>query len=181
MARVFGLLILISGFLCQVVIAQEFETKPRKYPVGMSNYKEGGNYIKVTYGRPKLRYERSLTFGYNVPYGKIWRTGADDATEITFSQRVKLFDQELEPGTYTLFTIPDQETWTVILNSEPGQWGLYKYDPAKDVLRQEVPLYKPPKVFQEFTIHMQKSEKGVDIVVLYERISIRLPVEFIEE
>ena len=127
-----------------------------------------------------MKYEKSYPFGFNVPWGKIWRTGDDDATELTITQGVKIADQVLEAGTYALFTIPDEEEWTVIFNSEPGQWGLYNYDPEKDVLRTTIAPYKVPGQMRELTIFFQESAKGADIFLLWDKTSLRIPMEFVE-
>ncbi|SHL63068.1 Protein of unknown function [Chitinophaga jiangningensis] len=88
------------------------------------------NGIKVVYGQPS-KNGREI-FGKLEQYGKVWRTGANEATEITFSKDVNFGGKPVKAGTYTLFSIPDPKTWTVILNSKLGQWGAYDYDKVKD-------------------------------------------------
>jgi len=88
--------------------------------------------VVVTYGRPKVR-DRKVWDGL-VPYGKVWRTGADEATTVTFDQAVEVQGKKLAAGTYALFTKPRPDGWEVIFNAEPEQWGAYKRDPDKDVL-----------------------------------------------
>ncbi|MFY0255120.1 DUF2911 domain-containing protein [Chitinophaga sp. 30R24] len=88
------------------------------------------NGIKIVYGQPSKRGR--VIFGGLEPFGKVWRTGADQATEITFSKDVVFGGKAVKAGTYTLFTIPDPKTWTVILNSKLGQWGAYDYEKYKD-------------------------------------------------
>src|SRR5829696_3874612 len=88
-----------------------------------------GKDVKVTYGRP---YKKGrVIFGGLEKYGKVWRTGADEATEITFANDVNFGGKRVKAGTYTLFTIPDRNQWTVILNSQLGQWGAYDYEKYK--------------------------------------------------
>ena len=77
--------------------------------------------ITVTYGRP-YKKERKI-FGGLEPYGKVWRTGADQATQITFEKDGTFGGKPVKAGTYTLFTIPNPDEWTIILNSQLGQWG----------------------------------------------------------
>jgi hypothetical protein len=81
--------------------------------------------VKVTYGQPSKKGR--VIFGDLVPYGEVWRTGANEATEITFSSDVVISGKTIKAGTYTLFTIPQKNTWTIILNSELKQWGSYGY------------------------------------------------------
>ncbi len=96
----------------------------------------GGVDVVVTYGRPKVK-GRSL-WGDLVPHGKVWRTGADEATTLTLAAPAKIEGQVVEPGTYALFTIPNEKGWTVILNTQAKQWGAYKYDSDKDAVRVQV-------------------------------------------
>ena len=107
----------------------------------------GTTEVTVTYGRPAVR-GRDI-FGGLVPFDQIWRTGADEATTITFSDDVRVEGEPLEAGTYSLFTIPQEEgDWTVIFNHVADQWGAYNYDPAEDALRI--------RVTPEETYHMEQ-------------------------
>lgn len=92
--------------------------------------------VTVTYGRPSVR-DREI-FGDLVPYDAVWRTGANEATTITFSNDVMIEGQPLAAGTYSLFTVPGEDEWTVIFNSVAEQWGAYDYDEDNDVLRVTV-------------------------------------------
>lgn len=96
----------------------------------------GGAGVTVEYGRPQVK-ERQI-WGGLVPYGEVWRTGANEATTITFDRDVTIAGQQLAAGTYGLFTIPGEKEWTVIFNKQPEQWGAYDYDPAMDALRVTV-------------------------------------------
>jgi len=99
---------------------------------------EGEN-VKVSYGQPSKRGR--VIFGGLEQYGKVWRTGANEATEITFAKDATFGGKPIKAGTYTLFTIPGEKEWTFILNSELKQWGAYKYEQIKDkdVLKVKVP------------------------------------------
>lgn len=174
---------LIFCACCLSVFAQGFIDKPRKSPIGIANYKKDSIYIKITYGRPRLKNDLAQPFGINTkvalhPYGKIWRTGDDDATEILFTQPVMFCNVLINAGIYSLFTIPDSTEWTVILNKEVGMWGTYHYKPENDVLRVKVPVYRSPKVFLDLTFYFQKSDDGVDIVMIWGRDAIRIPIGF---
>ena len=82
--------------------------------------------VTVTYGRP-YKNNREI-FGGLEQYGKVWRVGADEATTITFNSDVKFGGKGIKAGTYTLFAIPNENAWTIILNSQLGQWGAYGYE-----------------------------------------------------
>jgi hypothetical protein len=89
--------------------------------------------IEVVYSRPGMKGRE--IFGSLVPYGKVWRTGANAATKITFSTPVKLNGTDIPAGTYALFTIPGESEWTIIINKGAEQWGAYQYDEKADVAR----------------------------------------------
>jgi Protein of unknown function (DUF2911) len=89
--------------------------------------------IEIDYSRPSVK-GRDI-FGGLVPYGKVWRTGANQATKIIFSTPVKLNGTEIPAGTYALMTIPGKDEWTIIINKGAEQWGAYKYDEKSDVAR----------------------------------------------
>ena len=89
----------------------------RNSPIVIANLKTAeNNYVKCTYGQP-LKKGR-IIFGELIPYGKLWRTGANEATEVTFTTNIKIGETSLPAGTYTLFSIPDKDKWTILLNSE---------------------------------------------------------------
>ncbi len=92
--------------------------------------------VELEFGRPKVK-GREL-WGSLVPYGKVWRAGADEATTITFSQDVLVEGERLSAGTYGLFTIPGEAQWEVIFNKVAKQWGAFRYDAGEDALRVKV-------------------------------------------
>ncbi|MCX7551997.1 DUF2911 domain-containing protein [Xanthomarina sp. F2636L] len=114
-----------------------------------SSYKVSDKQVKVIYSRPQLkgRDVNSLT-----PNGKVWRTGANEAVEITFYENKMFGDKEVKAGTYSMFTIPGQKEWTVILNSDMNVWGAYSYNEANDVARVTVPVTEDKKSLEAFSI-----------------------------
>ena len=124
-------------FLAFPVAAQErANEEARSSPNALVGQTIGTTDVTVTYGRPHVRGRE--IFGGLEPYGEVWRTGANEATTITFSNDVSFGGEEVAAGTYALFTIPGEESWTVILNSEANQWGAMNHDASKDVARIEV-------------------------------------------
>jgi hypothetical protein len=109
---------------------------PRTSPNASVSQTIGVTEVHVTYGRPSVN-GRTI-FGDLVAYDEIWRTGANEATTITFSSPVMVEGEALSAGTYGLFTIPGESSWTIVFNEEPEQWGAYNYDESKDALRVEV-------------------------------------------
>lgn len=116
--------------------AVEAQEGQKKSPAMEATRKIGEKTVTVKYSAPSVR-ERKV-WGELVPYDKVWRTGANNATTITFSAATMVEGKEVAAGTYALFTIPGEKTWKVILNTEAKQWGAYDYDAKKDVLNVEV-------------------------------------------
>ena len=121
-------------------------------------------YVRVTYSRPAKK-DREV-FGKLIPYGKVWRTGANEATEIKFYQDVTIQGKKINAGTYALFTIPNEKEWTIILNSDLDYWGAYSYNEAKDVIRVTVPVKKAENVMENFTIQFSKGNQNDTIMQL---------------
>jgi hypothetical protein len=109
---------------------------PRVSPNAAVSQTIGVTEARITYGRPSVN-DRTI-YGELVPYGEVWRTGANEATTISFSTPVQIEGQSLDAGTYGLFTIPGQDEWTVIFNETADQWGAYNYDSGQDALRVTV-------------------------------------------
>lgn len=119
----------------------------RRSPNAVVGQTIGTTQVTITYGRPSVR-ERDL-FGTLVPFDAVWRTGADEATTITFTRDVRVEGESVAAGTYGLFTIPRESgAWTVILNQTANQWGAYRYDSSLDVLRVDVTPEKGPHMEQ---------------------------------
>jgi Protein of unknown function (DUF2911) len=110
--------------------------------------------IEVVYSRPSVK-DRTI-FGGIVPFGQVWRTGANGATKITFSTPVKLNGNDIPAGTYGLFTIPGPDEWTVIINKGADQWGSYQYDEKADVVRFKVTPVKLDWSLETFTIEINR-------------------------
>lgn len=119
----------------------------KKSPEMEATRKIGEKTVTVKYSAPSVR-EREI-WGELVPYDKVWRTGANNATTITFSNTTMVEGNEVAAGTYALFTIPGKKSWKIILNTDAKQWGAYDYDEKKDVLNVSVtPLMAEKSVEQ---------------------------------
>jgi hypothetical protein len=158
------------------VIAQEVvdAPKPRMSAVAISRTMVGDTYVKVVYGQP-LKKGRVI-FGELEPYGKVWRTGANESTEITFSSDVTFGGTRVSAGTYSLFTIPNKDSWTIILNRALGQSGAFQYDETKDVVRFEVPVKTSQKMYEAFTVSFTEAEGGTDLHLMWDLVHITAPV-----
>lgn len=107
--------------------------------------------ITVVYSRPNVKGRK--IFGLTEPYGLVWRTGANNATTIQFSDDVTIEGKPVPAGTYGLFSVPGETEWTFILNKTAKQWGAYNYDAAQDLIRFKVPRLKSDKLVE--TMNME--------------------------
>ena len=112
------------------------DDKERKSKNGKAEGAAGGAQIVLEYGRPNAAGRK--IFGALVPYGQVWRAGADEATTIAFDKDVAIEGKPLAAGRYALFLIPAEGEWTVVFNKVADQWGAFKHDPASDALRVTV-------------------------------------------
>jgi hypothetical protein len=170
-------IILISFAFLNDVIAQEALT-PRLSPLEMVTLKYESSYIKVTYGRPHKK-GRDI-FGNLVPYGKVWRTGANEATEITFTKDVLINKKRIAAGTYTIFTIPEKNKWNVIFNSDLGQWGAYNYNPEKNVLEIDAAVSEMDIVYEPFTIEFQLQDGKTNLLMMWDNIKASFTINFLD-
>jgi len=181
-----GLSILLLPFVFLSCGDQETETPElvqdanRKSPIAIASVKYDGTYIKVVYGQP---YRRGRTiFGDLEPWGEVWRTGANEATEITLTRPVLMGDQAISAGTYALFTIPEPDSFTVILNHELGQWGAFNYNPERDFKRMKFPVNRLPIPVEAFTISFNEPQQSMTSISLrWDFVQVDIPVRFYGE
>ena len=130
--------------------------------------------LEITYGQPSKR-ERVI-FGGLVPYDSVWRTGANEATEIKFSKDAVFGGKKIKAGTYTLFTIPSEKSWEIILNKQLGQWGAYEYEKYKrrNVLKTKASVYTLSDVKEKFTISIVRDTVRFE----WDKTGVAVPVKF---
>lgn len=176
------LLVLFASILlvsCQAQNEEEDDLTPgnRKSPIAIASVKNNGTYIKVVYGQP-YRNGRQI-FGDLVPYGQVWRTGANEATEITFTNTVLMGEEAIQAGTYSLFTIPGKESWTLILNNSLGQWGAFDYDKATDYKRMKFPAEKLDDPVEAFSISFDDVNLNLTRMILkWDSVQVDVPIRF---
>jgi hypothetical protein len=136
-----ALLFVFALFISSLTFAQD--KKPAS-PHDSTSAKVAGSLIKIKYGSPYVKGRKVL--GELVPFGKVWRAGADSATSITTSKAIKVEGKTLPAGRYAFFVIPSESgTWTLIFDKNPKQWGAYTYKEANDQLRVTVKGKTAPK------------------------------------
>lgn len=149
-------------------------------PMDLAMYKDQNDkaVARVIYSRPQKR-NREI-FGKLIPYGEVWRTGANEATEITFYEDMKIADAVVKAGTYTLYTIPDEKEWTVILNNKTNTWGAYEYSSKEDKVRINVPVRQAPNTIESLSMAFQESNDGADLLIGWDDSYIKVPFETVK-
>ncbi len=131
--------------------------------------------VRVTYTRP-AKNDREV-FGKLVPYGKVWRAGANEAPEIKFYQDVTFGGKKIPAGTYALLTIPNEKEWTIILSSDVDQWGAYSYNESMDVARVNVPVEKTSAPLDNFSIQFAKKDpKTTTMYMGWDNTMVAVPI-----
>jgi hypothetical protein len=148
---------------------------PRPSPAASVFEKIGTAKVTVSYSRPAVKGRE--IWGGLVPYGQVWRLGANDATTLEVTEAFRLAGHDLPAGAYALFAVPAKDKWTILVNSEAKQWGAYFRDPKKDVLSFDVaPSAGPHQEWLEFRMHPE-SARVVRVEMAWEKLRFSFPVE----
>jgi Protein of unknown function (DUF2911) len=127
----------------------------------------GGKTVKTDYSSPRMK-DRKI-YGGLVPLGQVWRTGANEATTFVASGDVAVGGKTIPAGSYTLFTVPNLDKWTLIINKKTGEWGIpYKYE-SDELARVDMKVSKLPSPVEDFTISYAKSGSGCTLQIDWER------------
>ena len=153
-----------------VVPAKEPATSPLQMSAMMF---ENGTYVKLTYHSPR-RKGRTI-FGELVPYGRRWRLGANNATEITTTGNLMFGGKRLNAGTYALSAIPGEDEWTIIVNNSLGQWGT-RYDESMDEFRVQVPVTETAAIHEGLSIDLENGDSGAAMVITWEQTQVLVPI-----
>lgn len=150
-------------------------------PASSFEQEVGSAKIKITYSRPLVRGRK--IFGELVPFEKLWRTGASDCTVINTSEDIYFGNSILKAGSYSMFSIPSINEWTIIVNTDTTLHGETGYDEKKDVMRFKVPLEKKPNFYETFTIELNdiNSKGEAFLKILWENTMVKIPVKSIED
>jgi Protein of unknown function (DUF2911) len=145
----------IKFYFLALAVLLSFVGYAQKSPPATVEGKGGAAAITIKYSQPSARGRKIM--GDLVPYGKVWRTGADNSTSVTISTPVKVEGKDLAAGTYALFTIPGEKEWTIIFNKTIA-WGHYSYKEADDVLRVTVKPGKTDSFVETFNISIANDQ-----------------------
>ena len=177
-------IIVVSIIVVVVVGAYAFRVFTKMAsPETSAQFDKNGLKIEISYSQPSKKGRE--IFGNAaaddkvkivVPYGKVWRTGANEATEIEINRDITIGGQALKAGKYSLFTIPNQDKWTIIFNSEISLWGI-NHDEKNDVLRVDVPAMMRDEVLEKFTISLKEAEGGADMILEWDKTKVVVPIK----
>lgn len=182
MKKLVSLIILAIAFISSPEVnAQEFsgmDASPADIASYPTDYKDSEKLIRVIYSRPQLK-GRSLS--ELAPAGKVWRTGANEAVEITLYEDAEIAGEELDAGTYSVFTVPGEDEWTVIFNKNLNQWGAYFYEESGDVARVKAQVSEGDKSLEAFSIAFQEVGDEVHMVMGWDTTRVAVPISFEDE
>ncbi len=163
-------LIILAFMVCFTTINAQV-----KSPKGHVELTKEGVTVSVDYSRP---YKKGRTiFGGLVPFGKYWRTGANLATEISFSKAVVFNGKDVKAGRYRFYTIPGEKMWTLVLNSELNKKGFYEPNHDLDVVSSEVESKTMKKQLEQFTILLKDTKKGISLSLKWDTTKVVIPIE----
>lgn len=166
---------------CVVQNPQQMPAEGRQSPLDSLTVTVGSHPVKVCYGRPSLRGRRMLGSS-SVPYGKLWRTGANEPTIFHTPVALKVAGVEVPAGTYSLYTVPDEKQWEIIVNRATSQWGhesRYTAEvEAQEVGRGKAPAESLAQPVETFTIRSEPGKaKGATLILEWEKSRVKIPVE----
>jgi hypothetical protein len=173
-----ALIVVIAGYVAYIMI-----TSRGLSPEAVAEYSDANLSVTVNYCQP---YKKGrLIFGEEkdgplVPFGKKWRTGANAATEISFSNDVEIEGELLKAGKYSVYTIPGPEQWTIVFNSKLGYWGAGLSDPfdeSLDVLRVQAMVQENDAEVEQFTISFTPADTVVNMNFFWDKTRVILPIE----
>lgn len=169
--------LLVLAFAGSMQVAQAQIDMPQASPKARLETRVGLTNVAVEYSRPGLKGRGEAIFGTLIPYGEVWRTGANESTKITFSDDVEISGQELKAGSYALYTIPGRNEWTVIFSNNLGNWGSSGYKQEEDALRVTVAPITIPYPKETFTIDFSNyTSNGAKLHISWDNTLISVPV-----
>jgi hypothetical protein len=142
------------------VKAQEEDKSKRPSPPATAMAKVGKANITINYGQPSVKGRG--VWGKLVPYGEVWRTGANEATTFETDKDIKVQGKVLPAGKYGFFTVPGEKEWTIVFNKVPNQWGAFKYDQAQDYVRVTAKPKKSAKFNEKLLYSINKGWVSID-------------------
>jgi hypothetical protein len=183
--KYFGLCLIVCC-LSFASIAQQKPTELDKSPMDMSYWPKDYPILKMSgkakdlptarliYGRPQ-KNGRAIFGGIN-KYNEVWRLGANEATEVEFFKNVKIGGKPVPKGRYTLFCIPQENKWTIIISKDNYCWGSFTYDSKKDLLRTDISIEKINDTVEALTMYFDDTSTGANLIIMWDDVKATLPI-----
>lgn len=149
----YSVFLLVLSFLCSSPALAQGQNPPAS-PAKTAKGKLGASDVTIAYSSPSVKGR--TVWGELVPYGKVWRAGANNATTFETTQAVQVEGKSLPAGKYALFAIPEQDQWTIVFNKVAQQWGAFNYDATQDVLRVTVKPRKSANFNEQLAYNVTK-------------------------
>lgn len=180
---VLGCLLIVCSFASQ---AQQKPTELDKSPMDMSYWPDNYPILRMS-GKAKdqpvarLIYSRPLKNGRNIfggviKYNELWRLGANESTELELFKNVRIAGKLLPAGRYTMYCIPGENKWTIIINRDNYCWGSFTYDSRKDVLRTDIEVSRNNEVVEAFTMYFDDARNGTNLIILWDNLKAVMPI-----
>lgn len=175
--------LLIAGILALIIVGLlaffRFYYTKKFSPEENVNFTSGDLTVNVFYNSPGKKGRVIFAPDGLVPFGKVWRTGANEPTTFETSQDLLINGQKLKKGKYSVWTIPNEQTWTIIFNTNIPSWGV-KFDgpsrqPETDALSVDVPVVIQEKEFENFTINVEKTGEGFEFILIWDKTLVAVP------
>src|SRR5437660_4704685 len=167
MLRPIFLVCLFAIAVCSVSLAQENKGQRPSPPAQAQCKFSDGKTITVDYSSPRMKGRK--IFGDLVPYGEVWRTGANDATTFVTTASLTAEGKDIPAGNYTIFTVPTQDKWTLIVNKHTGEWGIpYKYE-SEELARVPMSVSKTSGPVENFTLNLNQTDGSCTLQMSWEK------------
>lgn len=154
--------------------AQQDKSKRPSPPAAATCELGAGQNVKVDYSSPRAKGRK--IFGNLVPYGEIWRTGANEATTLVAGTNIRVGGTDVPAGSYTIFTIPGQDKWTLVISKKTGEWGTDYPGPSQDLVRIDMKAGKTSAPVEDFTIAFDKAGSGCTMRIEWENTQATVAV-----
>jgi len=172
--RIWNSITTLALVVAGTVAVAHAQTEARKSPHETTKASIDGATISIEYGRPSVRGRKIM--GELVPYGRVWRTGADEATTLTTDKAIQIGSANLPAGKYTLYTLPGASDWQLIVNKQTGQWGT-EYDEKQDLARTPLKKGATSAPVEQLTIGVDKNPAGGGVLkITWENTELTAPV-----
>ena len=163
---------LLVSFQVEAQEFSELDKSPMDIIEFPSSISQTNKLARILYSRPQLK---GRDLGQLAPNDKIWRTGANESTELELFNDANINGNMVKKGKYSIFTIPGKDEWTFILNSKLFTWGAYGYDDSNDVLRVKIKSYNSEKSIEALSIVMEDNDNGFDMYMAWGKMRLKIP------